>query len=632
MRFLTAARMLFGWSLLLAPLACSTPPAAPAADPDAPPSPTYHVDPRQALGYLASDELEGRGVDTDGINKAADYIANAFRELGLRPAGNEGSYFQSFKMTTDVKPAAGTSLAAKLADDAAPTAYDLKKGFVPLIFSGEGAFDGEVVFAGYGIANAHAGYDDYAGLDVKGKVVVVLRFEPHDEKGKSRFTNGDDWSDDATLNRKLKAAAERGALAVVIVNPVTHHQGDVLMTFARQYMGDGAKLKMLQVTQGVADQWLKAGGAKVDLKSLQAAIDESGKPFKVELSRPVRVSGDVRIEKQQRVVKNVLAVLPGTDKSDAREYLVVGAHYDHLGRGGSGASLARDSEKNAIHNGADDNASGTTAMLELAERFAKATNRPKRSILFAAFTGEESGLIGSERFVDHPTVPLDKVVAMLNLDMVGRVRNNELMVGGQGTAPSFEKFIREADAASPLELKNFGKGGLGPSDHMSFALKKIPVLFFFSGVHPDYHRPTDDADKINYEGLAHVVDVGTELTHRLLAMPRERYVAAADVGGATSMGSGSSEGRRVTLGVIPKYGEADGKGVAIGGTTPGSPAAAAGLKDGDLITGWNGEPMTNLYELTDALRRGKPGDKVKLKVLREGKTIDLEATLAERKG
>ncbi len=623
------ARMLLGWSLLLVPIGCNSlaandlePAVAPAPQADA----AFEFDVREAVTYLASDELAGRGIGTEGIDKAADYIATTFRKLGLKPLGDDGTYFQTFKMTTAVAPGQATALSATLPGAAKPEAYTLKSNFVPISFSKEGPFDGEVVFVGYGVSDPHMGYDDYAGLDVKGKVVVAMRFEPHNAQGKSRFT-GEDWSSQATFNRKAEAAAGRGAVALVVVNPVLHHQGDILVPFSSMFMGNKAKLPIVQVTQAVADAWLKAGGSALDLKAIQAKIDETGKPHAAKFEKPVRVNGTIEIERTQREVKNVVALLPGSDSSDAREYVVVGAHYDHVGRGGPGSLAPKSTE---IHNGADDNASGTAAMLELAEHYAERGERPKRSMVFAAFTAEESGLIGSNHFVDHPPVPLGKVAAMLNLDMVGRVNDETLFVGGQGTAASFERFMKEADAASPLQLKSIGKGGFGPSDHMSFAMKKVPVLFFFSGVHRDYHRPSDDVDKINFDGIGHVVKLGVDLVDRLLAMPKEPYVDASDAQGMQRTSSGG--GSRATLGVVPEYASEDVKGVKISGTVPGSPAAAAGLKDGDVITAFGADKIEDIYDLTEALQKGKPGDKVKLGLLRDGKAIEVEATLSERKG
>ena len=620
--------MTLAWSLVAACLACNSAIAETPATTRQGGDPAFKIDARESVRYLASDELEGRGVGTAGIDKAADYIANAFQKLGLQPLGDHGTYFQTFQMTTATAPANSTSLAVTTAEEP-KTDYTLGAQFLPLSFSGEGKFEGQVVFAGYGISNKEREYDDYASIDVKDKVVLMLRFEPHNEKGASRFSpHGGDWSEDATLARKATVAAERGAKAMVLVNPPNYHRGDLLMPFAQLYRGDQAKLPVIQVTQETANRWLKAGGAEVDLKGLQAKIDESGKPHSLALPEAVTVSGNVEVERTKREVKNVVAKLQGTGPA-AEEYVVVGAHYDHLGRGGEG-SLSRGSKE--IHNGADDNASGTTAMLKLAEHYARSDAKPARSMVFAAFTAEESGLIGSNYFVNHPPIGLDKVAAMLNLDMVGRVNKNSLAIGGQATAPSFEKFLKEADERSPLELKSgqLGRGGLGPSDHMSFALKKIPVLFFWSGTHRDYHRPTDDADKINYDGLEQVVKLGVDVLDRLRTMPREQYVDAADAHSAA--GRGGAGGSRVILGIVPDYAAEDVKGVKISGTTPDTPAAAAGLKDGDVIVQWNETKLESIYTLMEQLAKGNPGDKVKLRVQRGSEQVELEATLAERKG
>jgi Zn-dependent M28 family amino/carboxypeptidase len=295
-------------------------------------------------------------------------------------------------------------------------------------------------------------------------------------------------------------------------------------------------------------------------------------------------------------------------------------------------------------------------MLEVASRMARATTKPARSIVFVAFTAEEEGLIGSQRFVKDAPVPLDHVVGMVNLDMVGRIRNTPsstniagppsttrstttqssggrgiLYVGGTGTAKDFDDILKRAGEHSPLVLKDMGRGGLGPSDHMSFALKKVPVLFFFSGLHADYHRPTDDADKINYDGLEQAVELVQDVITQIAAEPRQRYVDAND-SSSMHMARGSS-GSSVTLGVVPDYSAMEESGgVKISGTSPGSPAAAAGLRDGDTIVKWNDRKIDNLYDLTDALAKGKAGEKVHLSVVREKKQIELDATLAKRAG
>jgi hypothetical protein len=705
------------WSLLAVPAACNLIAAGDEAAPTAPtvaPDPNFQVDLKHSVTYLASDELEGRGVGTKGLDLAADYIADTFRKLGLQPVTGEGmeGYFQPFTMATAIKPgpdtmlewgppaaapqvpegqevagnktepeaqpAAGGDPAAAApglpeghppipahgGDDAAqaiePGPITVGEQFVPISFSAEATFEGPAVFVGYGITDAERKYNDYEGIDVKGKVVIAMRYEPHTDDGASQFVqikpHGDnphgenphakppgqpplplpvvpgqpapapppmsDYSENATLGRKAELAAANGAAALVLVNPPQFHE-DELIPFSRTYGGEQSKIPVVQVKSSVVDAWLKAAGHRRDLKTLQVQIDATLKPRSLDLGKSVRVKGKVAVERTEAKIKNVVAVLPGKGER-AGEYVVIGAHYDHLGKGGFGSLIPG---KEQVHNGADDNASGTSAMLELAEHYAKAGPQ-ERSIVFVAFTAEESGLVGSARFVNHPPLDLGKVAYMLNLDMVGRIRNETLFTGGGGTAPSFEEMLKKADENSPLELQSIGKGGFGPSDHMSFALKKIPVIFLFSGTHPDYHRPTDDADKVNYDGIEKAVKVATEITDAMLKQPREQYVSANDSSGISGVGR---QGSKVTLGVVPHYGEGDKGGVKIDGTSAGSPAEAAGLKAGDVIVQFGEMKIETLYDLTDALAKGKPGDKVKLGVIRDGQRIELEATLAARK-
>jgi hypothetical protein len=386
-----------------------------------------------------------------------------------------------------------------------------------------------------------------------------------------------------------------------------------------------AKIPVVQITADAANALLKKAGVTDDLVALQTKIDSTGKPASIGL-KDVKASGDIRIAMNRAKVKNVVALAPGHGPLKD-EYVVVGAHYDHIGKNRMFSAGAKEGE---IHNGADDNASGTSAMLSLARQYAQ-RREPGRSIIFIAFTGEEWGLIGSEYFVDHPPVPLKQIEAMVNMDMVGRVRGNLLFIGGMGTGAQLESIVNAADAASPLTVKDIGKGGFGPSDHMSFALKHIPVLFLFSGLHPDYHRPTDDADKVNYDGIAEVVAFTKQVTDDLAQSPRMEYVSTADRN-SPRIGSTDSGGRRVTLGVVPDYTSMDSTdGVHINGTTPGSPAEAAGLKEGDVITRFGDKTIDDLMDLTNALRESKPGDRIKLKVKRDGGDLELDATLAERK-
>ena len=644
-------------SLCVAALGCNSHPAAvektPAATRAAAAEPAVvatttqseEADAKKTLYFLASDELEGRGVGTAGLDRAADFIADDFRKFGLKPLPGMKDYFQSFEMTTTTQVGPNTSLAV---DERTFTA---KEDFSPLSFSGEGSFKGPVVFIGYAIKDEKHNYDDFAGVDLKDKVALAMRYEPHDAKGNSRFEK-DGWSENAALWSKAKAAKDAGAIALLLVTPETYHGGDdQLVPFARRPMGDASKLPVMHVRHTVADELLRRGGAP-DLKSLQAKIDENVKPASFALA-DVEVSGQVDLERKKAAVKNVVAYLPG-EKRD--EYVIIGAHYDHLGRGGIGSLSPKSKD---IHNGADDNASGTTAMLELGSRFARGPT-PQRSMIFLAFTAEEEGLLGSQKFIEQCPVPRSQIVAMLNLDMVGRIRSTPssvniaappssnkmreeaatapseaggiLYIGGSGTAKDFQYIIEQADKRSPLVVRDIGKGGLGPSDHMSFALKKIPVMFFFSGLHADYHRPTDDADKINYDGLEQVIGFVEDVVKQVIAMPREEYVSSADAS-SPRVGSPSGTGTSVTLGVVPDYSNfGEGGGVRISGTSPDSPAAKAGLREGDIIVKWNDRKIDTLYDLSDALAKGKPGDKVKLGVMRDKQPIEVEATLVKRQG
>jgi hypothetical protein len=589
------------------------------------PDPQFHVSMKDAVDYLASDELEGRMVGTPGLQKAADYVANDFSKLGLKTVPGLEGYFQPFKMVTRVDPdSSKTALAVndrqlKLGDD-----------YTPLRASAESEVQAPVIFAGYGISDAVRHYDDYAKLDAKGKIVLVMRFEPHDKSGKSRFAAKDDqWSTDATIPQKVQAAIDHGAVGVILVNPAVRHDDEGLISF-RSSFPFGSKVPLMQVTGAVADSMLKEGGAP-DLKTLQTPIDSDLKPDSAEL-KGVTAKMSFGIKRTEARVENVAALLPG-EGPHANEYVVIGAHYDHLGHGGPG-SLAPWSH--GIHHGADDNASGTAAMLELADRFAHLGPQP-RSLVFIAFTGEEEGLIGSSYFVNHPPIALNDTIAMLNLDMVGRVSKEKLLLGGEGTAALFPELVQKADEANPLKLGEFEKGGFGPSDHMSFARKKIPVLFFFSGIHMDYHRPTDTADKINFKGMDEVVDLGVKLIEELTTMPRQQYDGKYDTQSLLHMAgigsSGSTHGGSASFGTIPDYSQPDNSkdGMRVGGVVPGSPADKLGIHEGDMMTEFNATPIGNKMDYTMALGKARPGQTVKIKLARGGKPMEVQATLAARK-
>jgi hypothetical protein len=603
---------------------------------------------RADLGYLASDDLEGRGVGTEGLRAAGDFIANRFQTLGLKPLPGFDGYFHNFDMTIGSRVGENSRLAA------GDRALKLESDWRPLGWSPSAPVAGEVVFVGYAINAPQQEYNDFADVDVKGKIVVAMRYEPHDAEGNSRW-GGASNTRNATLFTKARVAQEAGAAALILVNPPTHRGpvSDQLLPFS----GGGARsqIPVLTITRAVLDEWLSNAG-KPSIAELQKEIDEQVKPNSF-LIDGVSLTGEVQIEPRREVVRNVIGVLPGKGPL-ASEYVVIGAHYDHLGFGGQGSLLPGSTD---IHNGADDNASGTSALLHVAERVARAGPQ-ERSIIFMAFTAEETGLIGSARFVEDERAPVDRIIAMINLDMVGRIRNDMLYVGGGGTAAPFEAMLEEIDADSPLQMKSMGRGGRGPSDHASFSRKKIPVLFLFSGLHEDYHRPTDTADKINYDGIAEVVSVASKLVARIAAMPREQYVDKYDAEGtnvnigqdpsarrgrrattqpttdattqpSTAPSAGVSDDqapspRRVRLGVMPDMTSGDSvDGVRITGTSPNTPAARAGLQDGDVITRIGDYPIQNLFDLQEALARIDAGKSIILKVKRDGKEIEVPVTL-----
>lgn len=391
--------------------------------------------------------------------------------------------------------------------------------FVPYPFSGLGPFAGMPAFAGYGVVSPENHYDDYANIDVKGRVVIALRYEPHDNAtGKSRFSS-EGFSSAATLTAKVRSAETRGAAALLLVTPPNHHRRDGAL---QPFVSEGgrfieASIPVLSITARTADRILG-----LPISELQRAIDVWGRPVSYLQDTGPLISGNVDLEIERLATANVAAVLPGIGPH-ASEYVVVGAHYDHIGRGrfGSEALVA-----NRIHNGADDNASGVAAILSVAQRLKD--HRLERSILFVAFSAEEEGLLGSRAFVADPQVPLARIAAMINLDMVGRVREQTLWIGGAGTRRAFPRMLQQADDQSPLHLRGLGEGGLGPSDHESFAQKRIPVLFLTSGMHAQYHHPDDDTGLINFEGLDEAADLTADLVQRLAAAPREPYVDAYD--------------------------------------------------------------------------------------------------------
>jgi hypothetical protein len=575
-----------------------------------------HIDPARYLDdvkTLTAPSMEGRGDDTRGIIRAAHLIESRYKQLGLKPAGTN-SYFQPFTVITGAKLKSHNRVTVE--DGGQKHDLKLNQDFVPFSFSSSGSVNAPVVFVGYGATAEEFDYDDYAGIDVKDKIVVLLRYEPAGFAEKSGNTG---LTRHAQLISKAINARNHGAKAIVLVNgKLGDGEQDVLTRFGSVSGPENTGIVLVQVKNEVAENWLRA--ASKSMAEVQGQINHQSKPQSFPFPDHLHLSITVEIETTRATVNNVLAYLPG--KTD--EYVIIGAHYDHLGRGNYD-SLAP-SQIGQIHPGADDNASGTAGVLELAAAFAPMKGQLQRGILFASFAGEELGLLGSAYWVQQPTLPLEKAVAMLNMDMIGRIHEEKVYVGGVGTGSNLKAVVEQAQAKSNFKIE-FSPGGYSASDHTSFVTKRIPVLFFFSGLHSDYHKPSDTWEKINSQDAARLVDVvgntGLELAS---SADRPTYVAVVE----DKPLAGSGGGYGPYFGSIPDFGQVE-TGVKFSDVKPASPAAKAGLKAGDILVQFGDKPIKNLYDFTDALRRSKVGDVVDVTVMREGKPVQASVKLEQRK-
>ncbi len=555
---------------------------------------------RAHVRYLASDELEGRDTGSAGERLAGEYLAQAFARYGLEPMGEDGSFFLPFEVSGDARV---IKASVRMDHGGFYREFEAGRDVAVFSFSGSGELDVPVVFAGYGITDPQRGYDDYAGLDVKGKAVLVLRHEPREQGGR--------FSAHAHFATKATNAHEHGAAALIVVTDPVHHAGDEdLMPFGGG--ADDLGVVALHARQSLVQGLFRLAGR--DLTQLQREIDQDLKPRSFDLGARLRAA--VEVERKAVVARNVVGRLPGTDPALAHEIVVVGAHYDHVGRGGQGSLDPRAGGE--IHNGADDNASGTAGMLELAQAFCQSGQRPRRTILFMGFSGEERGLLGSEHFVTHAPVPMKDVVAMVNLDMIGRLRDGSLEVGGVGTSPGFRALAEQALTAQGLKA-SYDPSGYGPSDHASFYGAKVPVLFFFTGLHDDYHRPGDDFDKFEAAGASKVARAAFLCAEAIAnADARPAYVEVAR--------QGRGDPDRPRLGVMLDRARTSG-GVGVQQVVDGGPAARAGLRAGDVIVRLGEADVDTARDLVAALGQQKLGETVKVVVLRGTERVTLDVTL-----
>jgi len=567
------------------------------------------ADLRAHVEWLASDELEGRGTGTPSIDLAAEYIAREFLRYGLQPAGDNGTFFQTFDVITGAQ-SSGNSLAWQSGGES--TTLDSTQ-FMPYAFSASGSFTGTPVYAGYGIVATGEDIDDYAGLSVEGRVVIVRSGYPDDVNPHGSVPVL------ASVRGKEVTAREKGASALLVIM----EEGKSISGL--KYDGSPARtgIPVGRITAAAARRLLTAAGVegKIDgeFKKGPAARGPMAKGIPARESGSMEVQGRFNVDLIRKQTRNVLALLPGSNSDGAEGVFVIGGHYDHLGWGGHG-SLYR-GEIPMIHNGADDNASGTAGVLELAQYFT--ANPTRHSLLFMAFSGEEMGLLGSGHWVNEPTIERSRVRAMYNLDMIGRlpVATRRLNVQGIGTSPVWKELVNKFNDAENFDLALI-EDGHGSSDHSSFYSKDIPVLFFFTGLHTDYHRPSDDAHKLDYKGQEEVVRYIAEIVEASDALESIPFTRVQ-----------KTENQKVSrfnvyVGTIPDYGYSE--GFKITGTSPGSPAEEAGMQDGDILLLFGTTEISSIYDYMTALSRHKPGEEVPVVVRRGEDEITLTVKLVSK--
>jgi Zn-dependent M28 family amino/carboxypeptidase len=642
---------------------------------------------------------------------------------GDKASGNARSYMQSFPYVAGVEAGNDNSMIFTTRAPNSPAAtldLRLKEDWMPLGFTTNAQVENlPVAFVGYGIRASELKHDDYEGLDARGGIVLALAGTPDGDNPHGQLARY------AETRLKAAAAREQGAKALVIVAGEEDFRESRLAQMRYDNAGD-AGLSVVAISRASARRILSAGGVGLPLEEIERALRASHPPAQVndrthdaqavtqahdakaatkghdahaatqahdatqahaapaqateggqtsdaKIQSPARKSLSVMLQnvalsiktdvvRREAPASNVVGILDGSDAQLKQEAVVVGAHYDHLGRGGAGSLAAREGE---IHHGADDNASGTSALLELARIFSQPGARPRRTVVFIAFGGEEEGLLGSSFYVRNPSVPLAQTVAMINMDMIGRLKDGRLIIGGAGTAAEWRGLLEETNTKLRLTLTGGAEGraerggtkgempvvtgangrvmatasnvprftlalnddGFGPSDHSSFYAQKIPVLFFFTGTHEDYHKPSDTPERINYEGEARIIAFVRDVVAAIDAQAnRPAYAVARSSGG----GEGRNAGFRVYLGTVPSYAETT-DGLRLDAVREDSPAARAGLRAGDRITRLAGREVRNVYDYTYILAGMRAGQEYDVEVVREGNSLRFKITPAARK-
>ncbi len=635
---------------------------------------------REIISYLASDKLEGRRTGSSGADLAAEYIAREFARYRMRrsigvdlpgmsilEADSPRRYMQEFPYIAGVELGKANAFSVH-PNNGAPVSLRVREDWMPLGFSSSGRIDNApAVFVGYGITAAELKFDDYSGGEAKDKIAFVFAGTPDSDNPHGQFARYED------VRWKAIAARNAGAKALIVIAHEENFKEDRLTRLHYDNSGGDAGLVVVVISRQVASTLL-VNGKSGELESLEKRISRrslaklapaaAGAEELDLVSFTASFSLSTETLRHEVAASNVVGILPGSDPKLKDETIIIGAHYDHLGRGGEGSLAPREGE---IHHGADDNASGVAGLLELARIFSSQQPRPRRTIVFIAFSGEEEGLLGSNYYVNHPIVPLANTVAMINMDMIGRMKENKLIVGGMGTAQEWRPEIDSANSAEQMKVTaglsgadvqatissvagitlpivvaangnpivsveyarplalTLNEDGYGPSDHSSFYAKQIPVLFFWTGTHDDYHKPSDTADKINYQDEARVVGFVARIIKEIDKSDKRPIYTVAK-----SESQGRTMGFRVYLGTIPNYADSN-DGLKLDGVRDDSPAAKAGLKAGDRVVKMAGREVKNVYDYTYALGEMKAGQEYEVEVMRGTERLTLRITPATRK-
>ena len=587
---------------------------------------------------LASERLGGRAAGSEGERFASELIVTELSRFGAKPLPGRTDYRLPFAFTAGTRDG-GSSITVTRGPDASRTGdapsvagagatsawtSGTREEIQALSFSDSGKVTGPVVFAGYGLVvpdSQDFGYDSYAGLDVKDKIVMVLRYFPEDADQKTKGV----LSRYAGLRYKAMAARQRGARALLVVTgPRSPNAGKTVpMTFDAALAGSGIVAASIG---GAAAAAIFATVPDKSLETAQQALD-SGNPHVAGFDIPnATVTLSTSVVREQRTGFNVLAYLPATgdpSKLD-KSWVALGAHYDHLGRGDYGSSLASEADAGRVHLGADDNASGTAAVLAVGRLLAAQPRH--RNVLLGFWSGEELGLIGSSAFITRPQIPIEEFAAYLNLDMVGRMQDNKLTIQAVGSSPAWPRMLEQANIAAGFDLRVQNDPYL-PTDSASFNQAGVPTLNFFTGTHADYHKPSDTPDKIDYDDLDRVVEFAATVARRVAELEEAPMFTKVE---QQIDGGPSREGLRVFTGTIPDY-STEAKGLLLSGVMGGGPAELAGLQKGDVIVEIAGQTIANIYDYTYALDVLKIGEPTKVVYVRNGERRETMLTPTARR-